>query len=190
MYKTLSEDSIKRGKSRKSLIAACFYYSCKDKNISRSTKEISDIFDLKVKKMTSGCKQFNEMMYHNNLDYSSNIEPTTPENFIERYGKKLGINKIHRDRACHVAKIAQKLGIVSENTPPSIAVGSLYLITLVDKIPITKKRFSDICDISEVTISKTYKKMNKFRKFLLPEGETQDDEQENDEKPRKKKKKQ
>ena len=50
MYKTLSEDTIKRGKSRKGLIAACLYNSCKDKNDSRSTKEISQIFNLKIKK--------------------------------------------------------------------------------------------------------------------------------------------
>lgn len=171
MYKTLSEDTIKRGKSRKGLIAACLYNSCKDKNDPRSTKEISQMFGLKIKKMTSGCKQFNEMMYHNNSDYISKIKPTSPEDFIERYIMVLKLDKKNKERAVYISEMASKLGLVSENTPASIAVGSIYLTSQVYGLGITKKKLSEVCEISEVTISKTYKKMVKFKKFLVPREE-------------------
>ena len=170
MYKTLSDDTVKRGKSRKGLIAACLYYSCKDKNISRSAREISNIFDLKVKKMTSGCKQFHEIMYHNNMDYTSNLKPTNHEDFIDKYVIKLGIQNDYIDDIKYVATFANKLGIVSENTPPSIAVGSIYLISHHYGLGYSKKKMADTCDISEVTISKIHKKMFKYKKFLLPQA--------------------
>ncbi len=168
MYKTLSEDSIKRGKSRKGLIAACVYHSCKDKNDSRTTREISQIFGLKIKKMTSGCKQFNEMMYLNNCDYIANIKSNSPKISIKRYSSLLKLTEQNRDRAIHVSKMASKLGLVSENTPSSIAVGSIYLVSQYYNLKITKKILAQLCDISEVTISKTYKKMQKFNKYLVP----------------------
>ncbi len=171
MYKTLSEDTIKRGKSRKGLIAACLYNSCKDKNDSRSTKEISQMFNLKIKKMTSGCKQFNEMMYHNDHSYIANIRPTSADDFIERYATVLKMDKTNKERAIHVSDMATKLGLVSENTPASIAVGSIYLISQNHNLKITKKKLSELCEISEVTISKTYKKMLPYQKYLLPNEE-------------------
>ena len=63
--------------------------------------------------------------------------------------------------------MAIKLGLVSENTPSSIAVGSIYLISQYYKLKITKKRLSEVCEISEVTISKTYKKMVPYEKYLI-----------------------
>lgn len=167
MYKTLSEDTIKRGKSRKGLIAACLYNSCKDKNDSRSTKEISQMFDLKIKKMTNGCKQFNEMMYHNDNNYITKIKPVTESDFIERYINLLKIDNSYKEGILYVADMAIKLGLVSENTPSSIAVGSIYLISQYYKLKITKKRLSEVCEISEVTISKTYKKMVPYEKYLI-----------------------
>lgn len=171
MYKTLSEDNIKRGQSRKGLIVACIYYSFKDKNESLSTKEISEMFDLDIKKMSNGCKQFNEIMYHNNLNYSNKIRPTEPAHFIDHYAVVLHLDELNKNRALHVAKMAEKLGVVAENTPSSIAVGSLYLTSQYYNLNITKKKLADNCNISEVTISKAYKKMCKFQKFLLPNDE-------------------
>ncbi len=129
MYKILSDDKIKRGTSRKGLIAACVYYSLKDKDITRSTKEIADLFGLSCKKMTTGCKEFNEMMFNKDNDYSNNIKPTLPEDYIARFVVILQINDEYKEIILNVSKLADKLGIVTKNTPPSIAIGSIYLIS-------------------------------------------------------------
>ena len=118
--------------------------------------------------MTSGCKQFNEMMYHNDHTYISKIKPTSADDFIERYTIVLKLDKDSKESAIYVSNMATKLGLVSENTPASIAVGSIYLISQNYKLKITKKKLSELCEISEVTISKTYKKMLPYKKYLLP----------------------
>ena len=64
---------------------------------------------------------------------------------------------------------ADEYSIVSENAPPSIAAGVIYLVSHLCQIGIQKKDISNHCDISEVTINKCYKKLNKYKKLLITE---------------------
>ena len=167
MFKTLNDNTLKRGKSKDGLIAACLYNSCKDKNDIRTTKEISKMFDIKIKKVTTGCKQFNEIMYYNDPNYVENIKTITYEDCIEKYCLLLNLSNENKDKILYAANMAYSLGLVSENVPQSIAVTAIYLVSQQYGLKITKKRLSEMCLISEVTISKTYKKLQKYIKFLL-----------------------
>ena len=60
-YKHISENVISRGTNRKGLIAACVYNSFKKQKVPRSCKEIAEIFNIELKDMTKGCKNFNEI---------------------------------------------------------------------------------------------------------------------------------
>ena len=62
-----------------------------------------------------------------------------------------------------------KLDIVDENTPPSIAAGSIYLVLSLCSINMNKKHISQACKISEVTISKCYKKLYEYRYQIIPQ---------------------
>ena len=167
MYKMLSENNIKRGSSRQSLIAACIWNALKSKDLSRSTKEIAKLFNIDIKKMTIGCKEFNEKMHVKDVNYSTSIKPTTADNYIERYTVKLGIPLDYKDSIIKVANISEKLGIITNNTPQSVAAGSIYLISVEYKLGLSKKKLHEICEISEVTISKAYKELDKYKKYLL-----------------------
>lgn len=167
MYKMLSENNIKRGSSRQSLIAACLWNALKSKDLSRSTKEIAKLFDIDIKKMTVGCKEFNEKMHLKDVDYSTSIKPATAENYIDRYSVKLKIPEEFKVKIIKVSEISEKLGIVTKNTPQSIAVGSIYLVSQEYNLGFTKKSLHNICEISEVTISKAYKELDKYKKYLL-----------------------
>ena len=168
MYKVLSEHRISRGSNRKGLIASCIYIACKTKGVPRSAKEVAEIFKLKITSMTKGCKKFMEIM--NTVNKSSNLElnATQPDDFIKRFCSKLQVSGKLLDICRYVAKKAEDYNLVSENTPPSIAAGSIYLVSVGYDTKISKKDISDACKISEVTISKCYKKLNKYKKYLLP----------------------
>ena len=62
---------------------------------------------------------------------------------------------------------ADEYSVVSENAPPSIAAGVIFLVSNLCNINIQKKDISTNCDISEVTINKCYKKLNKYKKLLF-----------------------
>tara|TARA_Y100000389_G_scaffold201753_1_gene245243 strand:- start:716 stop:1450 length:735 start_codon:yes stop_codon:yes gene_type:complete len=163
MYKQLSETKISRGENRNGLIASSIYMSCKNNGVPRSAKEIASIFNLSITTMTRGCKKFHEIL-------KINVASTSPEDFIVRYCSKLNKPDIV-DTCKHIVKKADEYSIVSENAPPSIAAGSIFLCCVEYKHNVTKKDISKACEISEVTINKCYKKLLLYKDYLLPEEE-------------------
>jgi len=180
MYRILSEDHIKRGESRESLIAACLLYALKDKNIPRSSNEISNLFGIKNKKLSKGCNEFAKIMYSKNSDYIRNIKPIEPKDLINRYCDILGIEDIYKQYAINVSEITDYLGICSENNPKSIAVGSIYLIVQAYDLEHTKKEIAQKCITSEVTITKIFNNMVKYQNYLLPDDEDDDSDSDKD----------
>ena len=169
MYKVLSEAKISRGSNRKGLIASCIYMSCKKGNVPRSAKEIADIFDLDITVMTNGCKNFIETWNMVNKQKNGNIvlNASQSDDFIHRFCSKLSVSPEILNLCIRISKKAEEFSIVSENTPPSIAAGSIYLACQLTNINISKKDISDVCKISEVTISKCYKKLFKYKEHLV-----------------------
>lgn len=168
MFKVLKDEKIlKREKPKHALIASCIYYSCKEKGIPKTTKELAKLFNISITQMTTGCKQYNEIMFHRNRDYLIKIKPITYNECINSLCKILDIADRFRNIIINIASVADRLGIVNDNIPPSIAVSSVFMLITMLKLPITKKTLSTRSNISEVTISKTYKKLYPYRKYLL-----------------------
>jgi len=115
--------------------------------------------------MTRGCKKFHEIMKN------KNFACTYPSDFILRFCSKLNKPDIV-DVCIYIVKKADEYSIVSENAPPSIAAGSIYLCCTVYKHNITKKEISKACEISEVTINKCFKKLEQYKSVLLPPSES------------------
>jgi transcription initiation factor TFIIB len=160
MYKKISELKISRGENRSGLIASSIYMSCKSHKVPRSTKEIAKIFNLKPTTMTKGCKRFQELM-------KMSMESTQAEDFICRFCSRLSLDPSMRDVCKHVIRKADDLCIVCENTPPSIAAGAIFLCSSLCGWKVGKKELAEACEISQVTISKCYKKMHVYRLDLL-----------------------
>ena len=101
----------------------------------------------------------------NNGSLLSNI--TTATDFIERFCSKLDFSSKEINMAMIVASNAKKLGIVEENTPPSIASGCIYYVCEKVKNGCTKTDISKVCNISEVTIGKCYKKLKQHNLMTI-----------------------
>lgn len=162
LYKKLSDTKLSRGESRNGLIASSIYMSCKTNKVPRSAKEIAKIFNLKVTTMTKGCKRFQELM-------KINTESSTAVDFVFRFCSRLELDMQRRDICKGVVMKSEELGVVSENTPPSIAAGSIYMCNMLFGWGLSKKDLSLACEISQVTITKCYKRLLAYRKYLFPE---------------------
>ena len=169
IYKDIRDIKISRGINRDALVATCLMASLNINNVSRSQKEIAEIFNINQSHITQGRKKLLELNNYikNNLIYSINI--TTPENFIPRFCSSLDIENKYIDLMKLISKKVQKLPDISENTPPAIASGIIYLICYLCKLNVSKKKISDICKISEVTINKCFKKLLIFVDLLFSE---------------------
>jgi transcription initiation factor TFIIB len=160
LYKTISESKISRGDNRCGIIASSIYIACKNNNGARSAKEIAKIFNLKVSTMTKGCKRFQDLM-------KLNIESTQSTDFINRFCSKIDLDSEKNQICREMTKKIDEYGILSENTPPSVAAGTIFICSHVLGWGITKKFLSEKCDISQVTISKCFKKLDIHKEILF-----------------------
>ena len=161
-YKKVTESKIMRGENRSGLIATSIYMSCKSHKVPRSAKEIAKIFNLKLTTMTKSCKKFQDLL-------KVNMDSSSPNDFVMRFSSKLGLSNDIKTLCKHIVEKADELGIVSENTPPSISAAAIYLCNVMCDLGITKNEVSKNCDISQVTLCKCYKKLHNYRGLLFPQ---------------------
>jgi transcription initiation factor TFIIIB Brf1 subunit/transcription initiation factor TFIIB len=176
LYKKVSDSKHIRGKrkgknmimrciNRRSMIAACVFYACKMQKEPRSPKEIADIYDLEIKHVHRGCRKILDYIDLNSTFYQ--IRNSQAADFIERLSKKMDIDKKYIEIAKDICNNIHKLDIASTHEPPSIAAGCILLVANTYNINISKKQISEIFDISDVTISKTYRKIHPYYKIIL-----------------------
>ena len=173
MYQIISKDYIKRGTSRESLIAACFFNALKDNGLIRSNEEVAKLFDIKSKKLSKGCNEFAELMFAKDKDYVKKMRPIEPKDLIERFCSIMDLDEKFIKIGNRISILVDKLGICQENNPKSIAVGCIYFMSQNYELGFSKKEIADQCHTSEVTVSNTYNQMNKFKKYLLPKDKTE-----------------
>jgi transcription initiation factor TFIIIB Brf1 subunit/transcription initiation factor TFIIB len=176
LYKKVSESVHIKGKrkgkniimrcvNRRSTIAACLFYACKLQKETRSPKEIADIYDLEIKHVNHGCRKFCDIIDIGSLFYD--IKSSQSSDFIERFSKKLNIDKEYINITKDVSNNIHKLELATTHEPPSVAAGCILLVVEYYNLAVTKKQISDVFDISDVTISKTYRKIWVYHKIIL-----------------------
>jgi len=159
-YKTASEMKISRGDNKDGLVASCLYYACLVNKCERSTKEIAHIFNIESSVLTKGNSRFQEYMH-------INVPASGPDDFIRRFGTRLNM---HYDDVCKCKAITQRideLEIISENALTSAAAGVLYFYVMLNDLDITKKQIAEVCEVSEVTITKCYKRLLKLKDVIM-----------------------
>ena len=171
-HKKISEQKTFRGLNRDGILAASIYISCRISNCPRTAKEIACIFNLDNTSATKGCKHaigiVNQIEKNVENSDKTNFNQTLPIDFIERYCSRLNINKELTNVCKFVAHKVIRNNLIPENTPHAVASGIIYFITQCCSVNITKKDIYDISAISEVTINKCYKKLNKLSPDLIP----------------------
>lgn len=183
MYKTVSE-SIKKGNKKKKFVitrginrigvtAACVLYACKRKNMTRTPREISEMFGLTLIEMNRGCKHFLKLMEFKK--FNMNIGVSNSEQFIRRHCNKLRLKTMYTEKALEIARNINNLNIASVHTPPSLAAASILLMAEFNGLnSITKKKLANEFEVSEVTIGKTYKKIEPYRHIVCNNQATSD----------------
>ena len=172
-HKKLSEEKTFRGDNRDGIIAASIYIAARIHKYPRTAKEIASIFHLDNTSATKGCKNavnlLNKMEKDDVSSDKTHFYKTTPTAFIERYCSKLGLNKELTKVCLFVAhKISQK-NLIPENTPHSVAAGIVYFVAQSCNLNVSKKNVNKCSEISEVTINKCYKKLDKIKTELIPQ---------------------
>lgn len=176
LYKILSESKhlygknvgkyiIIRGDKRKGLKGACLYFACKRKADTRSPKEIAKLFNIKDKDVRKGCKMFKNLMQLNHTPYDANVN--NPEHFIKRYCRELHLAKEYVNETLKIIKNIEKLDLISCHTPQTIAIAGIILVIELNKIDIDRKILAEKFEVSDVTLNKACKKIEKYKNILI-----------------------
>tara|TARA_B100000424_G_scaffold271437_1_gene274152 strand:+ start:1997 stop:3079 length:1083 start_codon:yes stop_codon:yes gene_type:complete len=161
-----------RGFNRDGIIAASVYVACRIHGYPRTAKEIATIFKLDNTSATKGCKNAGQII--NNIEANcinadkTHFCATTPKAFIERFCSKLNINKELTKLCLFVSMKIQKEDLIPENTPNSVAAGIVFFVSQCCNLNISKQQVHTVSEISEVTINKCHKKLDKYKQQLIP----------------------
>jgi transcription initiation factor TFIIB len=159
LYKKASERKISRGDNKEGLIASCIYHSCLINNVPRSSKEIATMFNISPVVLNRGNARFQTLL-------KINVASSGPEEFISRFGSKLSMNMDDIEKCKKLVRFLEKHEILSDNSPTSSAAGILFYYSTDMNLGFSKKQFSAVCNVSEVTIVKNYKIISKYKEFI------------------------
>lgn len=149
-YKKTAEKKISRGENKEGLIASCIYHACLINDVPRSSKEIAKMFNITHVTLNKGNARFQQLL-------QINVISSNPQDFISRFASRLNMYKIDIENCKKLINFLEEKEILSDNAPTSSAAGILYYYSQENNLNFTKKQFSDICSVSEVTIVKCYK---------------------------------
>lgn len=171
-HKKISEEKTFRSLNRDGIIAASIYISARINNFPRTAKEIAAIFHLDNTSATKGCKNaltiLNKLEKNMDTEDKTLLHQTKPISFIERYSSRLNMNKELTKLGMFIALKIEKNNMMPENTPHSVAAGIIYFISQICNLNISKCDVKNVSEVSEVTINKCFKKLEKIKNDLLP----------------------
>ena len=154
-YKTVSEKRLTRGGVRQGLVACCILYACKQCNVSRTVKEISQITGIESTKINSASKIFESLM----KEHLEEPKENTHRDLILRFCSYLGIDDCKQQ-----CMISQKVDSLSEEitksrilvgkTPSAITSGLIYTVLCDMGYKVNKKNMASNHGISIVTLNK------------------------------------
>lgn len=167
----------KRSRVKDGIIIVCIYYISKTEFIDNySYITLAKKLNLDIKYASRADKLIMELINANKLNISqefvnSFIKTETPMSYVikivERYNFNFSEDLLQQVN--NLIDICDDNDILIDHTPLSIGVSCFYYILLLNKIDIDLKIFSEIYNLSIVTIFKTYHKLQvyteRFEKF-------------------------
>lgn len=212
LYAQLTATAICRGQAqRDAMLAACLWESLKRHETPRMPKDIAEVFNIPMKHVTRGIKQFQQLLairttseatdtyaaagagagsepkklvvaaapaestadliaraHHRRAIWQKTASRTTSyEDFIVPFLTNLSIPRLAAaDLEALVRQVCARvddLGIVPENTPPSLTASVIAFCCAELRITMEHADIARVCGISAVTIQKCLKRMTPWR---------------------------
>jgi transcription initiation factor TFIIIB Brf1 subunit/transcription initiation factor TFIIB len=212
LFAQLTASAICRGQAqRDAMLAACLWEALKRHGTPRMPKDIAEIFNIPLKQVTKGNKQFQHLFALRTSGQMTDTYATTAkatakattepaaaeadetiaarafqrraiwqktasrttsyEDFIQPFLTNLSVPRAATASlealVRHVCARTEELGIVPENTPPSLTASVIAFCSQELGIRIDLNEIARVCGISVVTIQKCLKRMGSWKEKLL-----------------------
>ena len=155
MYKKFNEKKLTRGAVRLGIKGNCVLYACRMSNVSRSTKEVADMFSIYPKDISRTSQMFKETL----LGKTTKNYTTLPNDVLQRL---LNLFEVSREERLECNKLSIKLESCVElmsKTPNSVASVIIYMVL---KEKVSKSEVCKRCSVSVPTINKIENIIKKY----------------------------
>lgn len=163
-------DGTKRARVKDGIIVICIYYVSKDTITPYSYMDMAKRLDLDIKYVTRAERLILELLNSKKLNLSKSLVLDTqkPYDYIINTikSKNLNIDNQILEHTQSLIAICEDNDILLDHTPLSVGVSCFYYILKSNNIDIDLKLFSELYDLSVVTVVKTYNKLKVYEKQI------------------------
>lgn len=160
----------KRSKVKNGLIIMCIYYILKSNEIYTSYIEISQLLKIEIKYISNANKTIILLINNGKLKINEEFKQIIfktekPMDLINKVIDKYNLPISHAivKQVSDLINICEDNDILLDHAPLSIGVSCFYYILSLNSLEIDLKMFSELYNISIVTIDKTYKKLLNYK---------------------------
>jgi transcription initiation factor TFIIB len=152
VYRKAVEKGLIRGRSIEGVSSAALYASCRMCGIPRTLDEIADAAKLNRKEIG---RTYRFVARELNI----NLNPTTPIEYVPRFGSELGLSGEIQSKAIEVLKMAMVKELTSGRGPTGVAAAAIYIASVILGERRTQREVADVAGVTEVTIRNRYKEL-------------------------------
>lgn len=170
-------DGTKRARVKDGIILTCIQYVSKN-GVHTGSSYISAIelarkIGLDIKYVTKAEKIILELLASKKLklDKKNMLETQPPYHYVLKVVQKKGLKipEIILQLVKQLISVCENNDLLLDHTPLSIGVCCFYYILKKKEIELDVKLFSDLYDLSVVTVIKTYNKLKQYDDFISKE---------------------
>ena len=152
IYRKVALKKLVRGRRLEGVAAAVLYAACRQCNVPRTLKEISNTAQIKKKEIGR-----NYRIISRKLDLKLLL--TTPRDYIPRFCSELKLSRDVQTKTLEILKKAADNEITSGRGPTGIAAASLYIASVLCGERRIQRDIAETAGVTEVTIRNRYKEI-------------------------------
>lgn len=152
-YVTLQKYFIKRGDVRRGIMACLVYEACKNNEIDRTPKEISEMFEITTKELSEGSKLIDKARNNGLLEKGNCYDEKTDKKAkIDRYFSILDIDEKYKTFVSTLIDfICQKRKSSIHSGMKARCAGAIFILVECLDLDINRQTIAEKCDISIAT---------------------------------------
>lgn len=152
VYRKAVKRGLVKGRSIYGVLAASLYTACRQCNVPRTLDEISEASGIDRRDIGKIYRFISRKL-------GINLNPTTPVNYVPRFGSELGLSSEVQSKAVEILKIAMDLQLTSGRGPSSVCAAAIYIASVLLGEGRTQKEVAETAAVTEVTIRNRYKEL-------------------------------
>jgi len=155
LYRKSVKSNLVRGRSVKGMVGACVYIACRELDISRTIKDISENLQVDRKSIARNYK----LLFQN---LSLSVTVSDPLKRIIKFSNNLELSERTKRKAIRIFDKLQELGVTVGKNPDGVASTIIYMASIITNENITQQQITKTSRITAVTIRNRCKEFQQY----------------------------